>query len=132
MPSRKRQKHPASKLLSEVAGPQYRGKQAKTGNSQGFRFDRAFFKSHAEFNDQEVQVTVIAPGRALISVDLHRASAEKEDPLISTYLAFLSKEIIRHPETIRPLDTSLVRRMRDLTRGITVDAEDDLGEETLL
>jgi hypothetical protein len=48
----------------DTAPAQYRGKQAKTGNSLGFRLDRSFFKSHAEFNDQEVKVTVIAPGRA--------------------------------------------------------------------
>jgi hypothetical protein len=117
---------------SEVAPVQYRGRQAKTGNSLGFRLDRAFFKSHSEFNDQEVKVTVIAPGRALISVDLHTVSERQEDPLVGAYLAFLSKEIARNPQTIRPLSASLVRRMRALTHGISVDPQEDLGDEALL
>jgi prlF antitoxin for toxin YhaV_toxin len=111
---------------------QYRGKQAKTGNSLGFRLDRSFFKSHAEFNDQEVKVTVIAPGRALISVDLATGSARNEDPLVGAYLAFLAKEITRNPQAIRPLSASLVRRMRALTHGITTDPQEDLGDEALL
>ena len=77
MPKLKR-KISATRNLSPDATPaQYRGKQAKTGNSLGFRLDRAFFKSHSEFNDQEVKVTVIAPGRALISVDLPTGSARR-------------------------------------------------------
>jgi len=111
---------------------QYCGKQAKTGNSLGFRLDRAFFKSHSEFNDQEVRVTVIAPGRALISVDLPTDSARNEDPLVGSYLAFLAKEITRSPQTIRPLGAALVRRIRALTHGVTSDPHQDLGDEALL
>jgi len=111
---------------------QYRGKQAKNGNSLGFRLDRAFFKSHSEFNDQEVKVTVIAPGRALISVDLPTGSARNEDPLVGVYLALLAKEIARNPQAIRPLSASLVRRMRALTHGVTSDPQEDLGDEALL
>jgi hypothetical protein len=36
----------------------YRGKQAKTGNSLGLRFERALFHSHPEFNG-EVKAHVI-------------------------------------------------------------------------
>jgi len=45
--------------------PEYRGKQTKTGNSSGFRFEGALFKSHPEFNG-EVRARVIAPGRMLV------------------------------------------------------------------
>jgi prlF antitoxin for toxin YhaV_toxin len=131
MPKSQTEKRAARELPGE-GGAQYRGKQTKTGNSQGFRLDGAFFKSHAEFNDQEVKVTVIAPGRALISVELQGAPTEKDDPLISSYLAFLAKEVVRNPRAIRPLSASLVRRMRVLTRGIAVDPEEDLGEEISL
>jgi hypothetical protein len=132
MPKLKR-KISATRNLSPDATPvQYRGKQAKTGNSLGFRLDHAFFKSHPEFNDQEVKVTVIAPGRALISVDLPTGSARNEDPLVGAYLAFLAKEITRNPQMIRPLSASLVRRMQALTHGITTDPQEDLGDEALL
>ena len=43
----------------------YRGKQAKTGNSLGLRFDKALFQSHPEFSGR-VRAHVIAPGRMLV------------------------------------------------------------------
>jgi antitoxin PrlF len=131
MPRSQIEKHAAPKCLGE-GGAQYRGKQTKTGNSQGFRLDKAFFKSHREFNDREIKVTVIAPGRALISVDLPEGAARNEDPLIGAYLAFLAKEITRNPKTVQHLGASLVRRMQALTRGITSDPQEDLGDEALL
>ncbi len=132
MPKLKRKTFPTRNSSPDDALAQYRGKQAKTGNSLGFRLDRAFFKSHAEFNDKEVKVTVIAPGRALISVDLPTGSRRNEDPLVGAYLAFLAKEITRNPQAIRPLSASLVRRMQALTHGITSDPQEDLGDEALL
>jgi len=132
MPKLKKKTATSRNSSPDTTPAQYRGKQAKTGNSLGFRLDRAFFKSHAEFNDQEVKVTVIAPGRALISVDLPAGSARNEDPLIGAYLAFLAKEITRNPQMIRPLSASLVRRMRALTHGIAMDPQEDLGDEALL
>jgi len=132
MPKLKR-KIPTTRTSSPDTTPaQYRGKQAKTGNSLGFRLDSAFFKSHREFKDREVQVTVIAPGRALISVDLPEGTARNEDPLVGAYLAFLAKEITRNPQAIRPLSASLVRRIAALTHGISTDPQEDLGDEALL
>ncbi len=49
-------------------GPVYRGKQTKTGNSSGFRFEGALFKSHPEFNG-DVTAYVLAPGRLLLTAD---------------------------------------------------------------
>ena len=50
----------------QPSGDEYRGKQVRTGNSLGFRFDSALFKSHPEFAG-EVKAHVIAPGRMLSS-----------------------------------------------------------------
>ena len=46
----------------------YHGKQAKTGNSLGLRFERALFHSHPEFNG-EVEARVIGPGRMIVLAD---------------------------------------------------------------
>lgn len=132
MPKLKRKISAARNSLPGTSPAQYRGKQAKTGNSLGFRLDSAFFKSHREFNDRDVKVTVIAPGRALISVDLPSGSAQTEDPLVGAYLAFLAKEITCNPKTIQPLSASLLRRVRALTKGIKPDPQEDLGDEALL
>ncbi len=50
-------------------GPvQYVGKRTETGNSTGFRFEGALFKSHPEFNGA-VRAQVIAPGRMLVTAE---------------------------------------------------------------
>jgi hypothetical protein len=56
----------AGRRPSQREGTEYRGKQAKTGNSLALGFDRALFKSHPEFNGG-IRAGVIAPGRLLVS-----------------------------------------------------------------
>ena len=97
---------PAQKSATSAIGRpsgtiEYRGKRAKTGNSSGFRFEGALFRSHPEFNG-EVRAHVIAPGRMLITAE--RAVREKSDPVMASFLAFLARDIATRPETIRPLD----------------------------
>ena len=55
----------------------YRGKQAKTGNSQGFRFAKALFQSHPEFSG-EVRAHPIAPGRMLVVAEPLAKSQRRE------------------------------------------------------
>ena len=60
----------------------YRGKQAKTGNSLGLRFERALFHSHPEFNG-EVEAYVIGPGRMLVVAEPEpRKKSAEEDPVL--------------------------------------------------
>ncbi|MGH9589729.1 MAG: hypothetical protein ACRD25_05005 [Terracidiphilus sp.] len=47
---------------------EYRGKHTRTGNSSGFRFEGALFKSHPEFNGP-VKAVVLAPGRLLVTAE---------------------------------------------------------------
>jgi hypothetical protein len=107
----------------------YKGKRTRTGNSSGFRFEGALFKSHPEF-DGEVTAHVIAPGRMLVTAELE--SREKEDPVLSAFLAFLAQDMKRNPDSIRPLDETRQKRIERLTKGIVVNLDEDLGEESLL
>ena len=107
----------------------YRGKQAKTGNSLGLRFDKALFQSHPEFMG-EVRAQVIAPGRMLVVAE--RDPAPKEDPVIAAFLGFLAKDMEDNPGRIRPLDRNLVKRANALVKGIPINLDEDLGEESLL
>src|SRR6201999_2994303 len=109
MPTRKRKKPSASNH-----SPAYRGKQTKTGNSSGFRFEGALFKSHPEFNG-EVRAHVIAPGRMLVLAETE--VQDKSDPVMASFLAFLAQDIAQAPQNIRPLDTKLARRVDKLTKG---------------
>ena len=118
-----RKRKPA--VTSQTAGTEYRGKQTKTGNSSGFRFEGALFKSHPEFNG-EVRAHVIAPGRMLVLAETE--GYETTDPVMTSFLAFLAQDIARAPQEIRPLDTKLAKRADKLTKGISVSPDEDLGD----
>ena len=114
---------------SLTIGAEYRGKQTKTGNSSGFRFEGALFKSHPEFNG-DVTAYVLAPGRLLVTADT--ASRDKNDPAMEAFLAFLSQDIATAPHRITPLDANLARRIDRLTKGVAISRDEDLGSEEIL
>jgi prlF antitoxin for toxin YhaV_toxin len=122
MPAPKKKKPP---VASQTVGTEYLGKQTKTGNSSGFRFEGALFKSHPEFNGK-VRAHVIAPGRMLVLADTE--ARETTDPVMTSFLAFLAQDIARAPQDIRPLDTKLAKRAAELTKGIAVSPDEDLGD----
>jgi prlF antitoxin for toxin YhaV_toxin len=118
--------HPGNEPVS------YRGKRAKTGNSQGIRFEKALFQSHPEFSG-EVHAHVIAPGRMLVVAD-HDAkpSRREDDPVLEAFLSFLADDILKSPWRMKPLDRDLVKEIDSLVGDIAVDPGEDLGDEPLL
>lgn len=110
-------------------GNEYRGKRTRTGNSYGFRFDRALFKSHPEFAG-EVKAHVIAPGRMLVSVA--EPVTERRDPVMQSFLAFLANDIAKAPERIKPMSRELAGRIDRLVEEVSVSCHESLGEESLL
>lgn len=110
----------------------YHGKQAKTGNSLGLRFERALFYSHPEFSG-EVEAHIIGPGRMLVVADPEpkRKSAE-EDPVLSSFMSFLAADIQRSPELVKPLDAGVMERIGTLVRNVDTSPEEDLGDEALI
>lgn len=110
----------------------YHGKQAKTGNSLGLRFERALFHSHPEFSG-EVEAHIIGPGRMLVVADPEpkRRSAE-EDPVLSSFMSFLAADMQRSPEHIKPLDAGVLKRIGTLVGNVDTSPEEDLGNEALI
>ena len=131
MPKTKMKKASSRSSASKTTGTEYRGKQAKTGNSLGFRFDRALFKSHPEFNG-EVSAKVIAPGRMLVTAETASSGQRHDDAVVGAFLAFLAKEMQRDPQAITPLTQSLTNRIGELVEDVSVSPEEDLGDEGLL
>jgi hypothetical protein len=131
MPKNKIKKTTPRQPPSHIEGVEYRGKQAKTGNSLGFRFDRALFKSHPEFNG-EVRATVIAPGRMLVSAETSGSGQHRDDVVVAAFLAFLAKEMRREPQAIMPLDEALTHRIDALVDRVSVSPDEDLGDEALI
>lgn len=110
-------------------GTEYRGKQTKTGNSSGFRFEGALFKSHPEFNG-DVTAYVLAPGRLLVTAE--NPQREKADPAMEAFLAFLSQDIAASPNRIRPLDSDLTDRIDRLVEGVASGHDEELNGEVNL
>ena len=110
----------------------YHGKQAKTGNSLGLRFERALFHSHPEFSG-EVEARIIVPGRMLVVADPEpkRNNAE-EDPVLSSFMSFLAADMQRSPEHIKPLDAGAMERIGTLVSNVNTSPEEDLGDEALI
>jgi prlF antitoxin for toxin YhaV_toxin len=110
----------------------YRGKQAKTGNSLGLRFERALFHSHPEFNG-EVEAYVIGPGRMLVVAEpAPRKKSAEEDPVLSSFMSFLASDMHHSPGHITPLDSDLLDRIGTLVRDVKTSPEEDLGGEALI
>jgi hypothetical protein len=110
----------------------YHGKQAKTGNSLGLRFERALFHSHPEFSG-EVEAHIIGPGRMLVVADpeSRRKSAE-EDPVLSSFMSFLAADMQRSPEHIKPVDAGVMERIGTLVSNVDTTPEENLGDEVLI
>ncbi len=110
----------------------YHGKQAKTGNSLGLRFERALFHSHPEFSG-EVEAHIIGPGRMLVVADPApgRKNTE-EDPVLSSFMSFLAADMLRSPERITPLDAKVMERIGALVSNVEPSPEEDLGDEALI
>jgi len=110
----------------------YRGKQAKTGNSLGLRFERALFHSHPEFNG-EVEARVIGPGRMLVIADPESKKKNVEqDPVLSSFMSFLASDMLLSPGHITPLDSDALKRIGSLVKDVKTSPEDELGDEALI
>jgi|GEM_PF-749899 len=125
----KKKEHAAARVRD--AGV-YRGKQTKTGNSLGLRFERALFHSHPEFSG-EVEAHVIGPGRMLVVADPEpKRRNTEEDPVLSSFMSFLAADMQRSAEHIIPLDAGIMERVGTLVSDVNSSPEEDLGDEALV
>jgi len=110
----------------------YHGKQAKTGNSLGLRFERALFHSHPEFSG-EVEARIIGPGRMLVVADPEpKRRNTEEDPVLSSFMSFLAADMHRSPEQIAALNAGNMERIGKLVSNVNSSPEEDLGDEALI
>lgn len=126
-----RKKSNSEKGSAKQAGV-FRGRQAKTGNSLGFRFDHSLFKSHPEFSG-EVEAHVLGPGRMLVvATESGVRAKQEEDPVVASFVSFLAADMQRFPHRIQPLDPGLIARIEKLTQRVTTTGEEPLGDEVLI
>ena len=111
----------------------YSGKATTVGNSRALSFEASLFKAHPEFAAGRVEAHVIAPGTMLVtSAERADPHLDDEDPVMLAYLAFLQREMTRHPDLVQPLDSRLIAEMDHLVGDIQVDLDEDLGEDAYL
>lgn len=134
MPTAKQPAKPMKlRKAKEEAPGGYHGKQARTGNSLGFRFDKALFQSHPEFSGA-VRGHVIAPGSLLVVAEnpVQRQRRTQEDPMLMPFLSLLAQDMAQSPQSIRPLDQDLADRIQGLVGHLEVNPEEDLGDDSLI
>ena len=100
----------------------FSGKSASIGNSKGFRFDAALFKSNPEFFGK-VRATVLAPGQMLVSVvptgePPPEPQDEEENPVMQAFLGFLEGQMAAHPELIEPVSEAHMAQIAALVEGV--------------
>ena len=111
----------------------YTGKATTAGNSKALSFESALFKAHPEFGAGRFEAHVIAPGTLLVtSAEDANVAPEDDDPVLLASLAFLERQMVAHPELIKPLDMDLLARMDALLGDIHVDLAEDLGPDAQL
>ena len=63
-------------------------------------------------------------------VSLAKSEPEaRRDPVIASFLEFLSSDIEKHPEKVVPLTTDLLGNMEDIVGDIDVDLDSSLDSE---
>ena len=100
----------------------YGGTVTPVGNSKGIRLDAAFFKAHPEF-DGKVDLTVLADGQVLLSAHKTKQRAAKRseaDPVMLSFLNFLTSQMTARPDHIEPVDRAQLNRIRKLVKGVSV------------
>lgn len=65
-------------------------------------------------------------------VSLEREIDEEDDPVIDSFLTFLSQDMENNPNHIEEFSVALRQRMEALTRGMQVDPDDPItGDVTI-
>jgi antitoxin PrlF len=68
----------------------------------------------------------IRPGGEVL---LSRAPVDDDDPVLGEFLEFLAQDIAMHPERVRALDGSLVKRIRALVGDADLDLDAPLSAD---
>jgi antitoxin PrlF len=111
----------------------YTGTITTTGKSEAIRLEKALFKSHPEFRQKtKVRAHVIGPGTMLVSVVGESTSKSEADPVMAAFLSYLSADILRAPEHVKPLAATRIEEARKLTKGVKVRDDEALPDDVTL
>ncbi len=113
--------------------PTYGGRITTTGSSQAVRLDKEFFAQNPEFQQKaRVQAHVIGRGVVLLTLSDPPPDHIKEDgdPAMQAFLAFLDKDMEKHPNRVKPLDEAMIMEDLRLLEGLQVSDDETFdGDE---
>ena len=111
--------------------PTFSGTITTTGKYEAIRLEKALFRLHPEFRKKaKVRAQIIAPGQALVSVvEGGVAPGDEADPVVTTFLAFLEKDMIANPKRLKKLSKLTIARAARLTRGVRVNDDERIPED---
>lgn len=120
-----------------MAQAEFKGSITTTGRSEALRLDKALFKAHPEFRQRaRIRAHVIGPGSLLVTLDNDEGattgSEVERDPVVAAYLSFLERDMMQHPDRLRPFTEADVSRIQALTAGITVSDDDVIPDDVTL
>lgn len=112
-------------------------KGSVSSTAEGFQLDKALFEAHPEFEQQaRIRAQVIGPGSLLLTLDngdaAEPADTIERDPVVSAYLSFLERDMIQHPERLRPFRQAEIDAMRALTAKIVVSDDEAIPDDITL
>jgi antitoxin PrlF len=109
----------------------YTGKISTIGNSDAIRLDKSLFKQHPEFKQKaSVRADVIGPGTMLLQVvddAMENEGEDENDPIVRAFLSFIEKDMLAYPANITSVSANQMAEVAELTSGIVVTEDDDLG-----
>ncbi|MCA1769531.1 MAG: type II toxin-antitoxin system PrlF family antitoxin [Halomonas sp.] len=73
-----------------------------------------------------IHYTIRSDGKVLLTRARDKSS---QDPVMTSFLAFLERDMQERPENIRPVTASTFAEAERLTSGIEVDLDEELSED---
>ncbi len=73
----------------------------------------------------KIHYTIRPDGEVLLA----RATADGEDPALGKFLGFLARDIARHPERLKSIDSGLAQRIQALVGKVKVDLDAPLSAD---
>ncbi len=112
----------------DKANRTFSGSRAATGNSRGFRLEKAFFRAAPEFEEAgTVRVDLIGPGKALLSVDSPLLAGE--DPVIGAWLSFIEADLSANPQRLELVSEAELAGYERLVEGIRVADDEPIPDD---
>ena len=75
---------------------------------------------------ETIQYSLLAGGKVVMS---RLQDEEQDDPVVSQFLSFIEKDMVKNPQRIQPVSAAFWAGLEELTAGMTVDLDAPLTHD---